>query len=197
MVVVFDPDTQNAMRTPPDKRSPLQRQLSQLAFKQVDRKTSRVARRRLPPDQKERYEALQKKLAQFDYLKPKPLPVAMAVSDVGTDAPANYLQANGNYLKPREQVPPGFTEFLDPAPPAVRPPAGRPNSTGRRSALALWLTRPDHPLTGRVIVNRLWQHYFGQGIVATPNDFGVMGESPTHPELLDYLTANLTEGGWR
>ncbi|HTU93642.1 MAG TPA: DUF1553 domain-containing protein, partial [Gemmataceae bacterium] len=70
-------------------------------------------------------------------------------------------------------------------------------SARRRADLARWLCRPDHPLTGRVIVNRLWQHHLGAGIVATPNDFGDMGEDPTHPELLDYLATELVRQGWK
>ncbi len=72
-----------------------------------------------------------------------------------------------------------------------------PDTLFRRADLARWLCRPDHPLTSRVVVNRLWQHHLGVGIVATPNDFGAMGEKPTHPELLDYLATELVRQGWR
>ncbi len=67
----------------------------------------------------------------------------------------------------------------------------------RRAAFARWLTAADNPLTPRVLANRLWQFHFGTGIVATPNDFGYMGERPSHPELLDWLASQLVAGGWR
>jgi hypothetical protein len=67
----------------------------------------------------------------------------------------------------------------------------------RRAALAEWLTDGKNPLTARVIVNRIWQHHFGRGLVATPSDFGHMGALPTHPELLDWLASELMRGGWR
>jgi hypothetical protein len=66
----------------------------------------------------------------------------------------------------------------------------------RRKAFALWLTQPDHPLTARVMVNRLWQGHFVRGIVGTPNDFGRQGEAPTHPELLDWLAVEFVKQGW-
>src|SRR5262249_30371659 len=65
-----------------------------------------------------------------------------------------------------------------------------------RIELAHWLSDPSNPLTARVMVNRIWQHHFGRGIVATPNDFGVRGKPPTHPELLDFLAARFVADGW-
>jgi hypothetical protein len=192
-VGVFDPDTQQAMKLPAEKRTPMQQQLARLAGKEVNRSMARM-HRRLPQPQKDRYYALMDELAKFDAIKPVPLPTAMAVSDVGPEPPATHRLATGNYLKPREVVAPAFPEVLEQRPPDFPP--GKPGSTGRRSALARWLTRPDHPLTGRVIVNRLWHHHFGAGIVATPNDFGVMGAGASHPELLDWLAAELVGRGW-
>ena len=78
----------------------------------------------------------------------------------------------------------------------TRPPDAQGETSGQRLAFARWLTSHDHPLTARVMVNRLWQHHFGSGIVSTPDNFGKMGAAPTHPELLDWLAVDFMENGW-
>ena len=84
-----------------------------------------------------------------------------------------------------------------PSLPAILPEGGPLASRqARRSTLASWLTSPRNPLTARVMVNRVWQWHFGQGLVRTANDFGVRGDTPSHPELLDWLAAELVESGW-
>jgi len=190
-----DPATQLAVETPPEKRTPLQMQLAELADETVQRKLRRIEEE-LDQDQKRRYAELTAELARFDKLKPAPLPTAMAVTDTGRQAPPTFCLAAGDYNKPLQEVAPGFLSCLDESPPQITTPPKAPDSTGRRSALAQWLTRPDHPLTARVFVNRVWQHHFGAGIVATENDFGAMGSPPSHRELLDWLAAEFVSGGW-
>lgn len=108
------------------------------------------------------------------------------------DAPlAIHRLHRGEPNKPREPTPPGFPAALGPA-------AGElaADPAQRRAALARWSTAPDHPLTARVLVNRVWGWHFGQPLVATPNDFGKQGEPPTHPDLLDWLANDLMAHGW-
>ncbi|MFO0823877.1 MAG: DUF1553 domain-containing protein [Gemmataceae bacterium] len=120
----------------------------------------------------------------------------MAVTDVATEPPPTFRLAESSIERPKDLAVLRFpTIFGDPVP-DVRPPATHPESTGRRAALAAWATSPKNPLTARVIVNRLWQHYFDGGIVATPSDFGGYGEAPTNPELLDWLAAELVAAKW-
>jgi hypothetical protein len=123
--------------------------------------------------------------------------VIQAFWDVGPPPPS-YIHRRGNYQTPGAAIRPGvFAVLDDPANPFELPqPAAGSAVNGYRTALARWLARPDHPLTARVVVNRVWQQYFGKGIVATPENFGASGVSPTHPELLDWLAAEFVRCNW-
>jgi hypothetical protein len=189
----FRAEIQEAVRTAPEKRTPYQWQIALMALKQADR-AAEAAPARLSGAQKKRYQELQKQLAALG-APPAPPATVMATTDIGSVAPPTHRLIGGDWHKPAAEVRPGFPAFLGKAEPDLRFPASLP-STGRRSALARWLTRPDHPLTARVMVNRLWQHHFGQGLVATASDFGVQGAPSTHPELLDFLACELVENGW-
>src|SRR5579864_7002984 len=91
---------------------------------------------------------------------------------------------------------PGFVSVATYGNPPTEDPPADCHTSGRRRALAEWLGSQDNPLTARVIVNRIWDHHFGRGIVATPDNFGKMGEKPTHPELLDWLAVEFMNRGW-
>ena len=109
--------------------------------------------------------------------------------------PVIRVQKRGNPEDPAQEVTPGAVAWLQHASVDfgdVSTPEGE-----RRRALAEWITHPDNPLTPRVMVNRLWHHHFGTGLVATPSDFGLGGERPSHPELLDWLATELKRSGWR
>jgi hypothetical protein len=190
----FRTEIQDAVKTAPEKRSPYQTQIALLAAKQMDGAAAAVASK-LPDDKKKRYQELEKQLATVEPARPAPLPLAHSVTDIGRDAPPTHRLQGGDWHRPKEEVQPGFPSFLGDAKPDTTLPESV-NSTGRRAALARWLTKKDNPLTARVMVNRLWQHHFGVGIVASSNDFGALGDTPTHSELLDWLAVEFVETGY-
>ncbi|MBS0208686.1 MAG: DUF1553 domain-containing protein [Planctomycetes bacterium] len=118
---------------------------------------------------------------------------ALCVRERG-DQPTHVL-IRGNSGSPGEEVQPGFPTVLGSATPEIsKPKSGA--SSGRRLALARWITDPSHPLTARVMANRVWHYHFGRGIVKTTTDFGHGGQLPTHPELLDWLASEFQQSGW-
>ena len=110
--------------------------------------------------------------------------------------PPAYFLYHGDDQSRGPEIRPGFVSVITYGNPPVEIPPASGQTSGRRRALVEWLTSPDNPLTSRVIVNRVWHHHFGRGIVATLDNFGKMGEKPTHPELLDWLALDLMDHGW-
>jgi Protein of unknown function (DUF1553)/Protein of unknown function (DUF1549) len=190
----FPPEIQSAITTEAAERTPIQWQMYYKARTQLVHSEEEAAGE-LQDAARGRWNALKADLAKFDGIKPAPEPVAQAMIDNGREAPKTHVLAVGVYDAYKEEVEPGFLSILDPGPAQIVPPADL-NSTGRRTALANWLASPENPLTARVMVNRIWHYHFGRGIVGTPSDFGVMGERPANPALLDYLAATFVENGW-
>jgi len=125
----------------------------------------------------------------------RPYP-ALVINEHGKEAPAQFIHLRGSAHAAGDQVPPRFPLVLGGEVPAIPDLPDDVNATGRRLALAQWLASADNPLAARVMVNRIWQHQFGRGIVRSASDFGQLGEQPTHPELLNYLAATFIEQGW-
>ena len=168
----------------------------------------RVAGRPLTPDEQEQRRRLREALAEAVLALPEKatsapndrwdglmeIPTATVLGHCEPElVPEVRLLNRGDLDRPRATVSPDLPAALRRATAYSEP---LPGPRGSRKALALWLTRPDHPLTARVMVNRIWQWHFGAGLVATPNDFGKMGQSPSHPELLDWLAREFVREGW-
>ncbi len=190
----YPEDIQEVLTMKPEARSPEQWMLYHKALPQVVF-TDNELRGKLRGDASLRYKSLELELKVFDSIKPAPLNVAQSVIDASRTAPKTHVLRGGAWDGHMEEVQPGFLSILDPTDLKIAP--ASTESTGRRSALANWLASPTNPLSTRVIVNRVWHYHFGRGIVGTPSDMGVMGERPSHKELLDWLTSKFVgEDQW-
>ena len=147
-------------------------------------------------DFKKAVDSANERIKELEKKKPEK-PLVRALWDRGTPSPT-YLLKRGSYLTPGRPVKAGVLSALSEKGKPFRPtpPWEGAASTGRRLAFARWLTSPNHPLTARVMVNRIWKHHFGRGIVNTLDNFGKTGARPTHPGLLDWLASRFIEDGW-
>ena len=152
------------------------------------------------------WNALENALKVAEARKPKSLPTALAFADFGQKPRETFLLARGDFHAKSEPVELGFLTALtrgkSPADywETARAASRRPDSTQQRRAMAEWMTDLEHgagALVARVMVNRVWQHHFGQGLVRTVSDFGRRCDPPTHPELLEWLTSEFVRGGWK
>lgn len=119
------------------------------------------------------------------------------LTEVPGQIPSTFVFYRGEITQPKQEVTPGELSVLANGTNAIPVDDPKLPTTGRRLAYARQLTSGHHPLLGRVLVNRFWLHYFGKGIVATPGDFGFLGERPSHPELLDWLASEFVSDGWQ
>ncbi len=194
---------QLAWKTPPDKRTPGQKlTVTQIEKTVTPADTTRKLVREddivalMPADVKAKHNEIKAQISALDKQKPRPMPTALAIGERGRVPAPSYFLHRGSPDSPGSQMTPGVlsvataTEWSFPeAPPDAK-------SSYRRRGLAEWLVSKDNPLTARVMVNRIWQHHFGEGIVRTPSNFGKMGERPSHPELLDWLALEFIDKGW-
>ncbi len=125
-----------------------------------------------------------------------PAEKAFAIISDGPRPAELRVHLRGNAASQGEKVEPGFPSCIDERSAHVPEVASDAKSSGRRKYLAEWITSPENPLTARVMMNRIWQHHFGRGIVSTTSDFGELGQRPTHPELLDWLANDFIASGW-
>ena len=200
----FPGETVKAYDTPEAMRSPEQQKLA--AEVGLALKTIKLDKDMTPEEQAERKERLETiakavlELPENDAQKVPfdglfDFPTATVLAHRAPElVPAVQILSRGEMGLPKEQVTAGLPSFL--GEPGAIEPAGPHAVPYARKALALWLTQPDHPLTARVMVNRIWAWHFGRGIVSTPSDFGRQGQPPSHPELLDWLATEFVQRGW-
>jgi len=189
-------DVRTAVETPSDKRTPVQKFLFSklekplaVSAEEIDKALSE-SDRAIGLKLQEKINTMKSWRRSYEKID--------ALWDIGKP-PKIHLLRRGNFETPGMEVQPGFFSVLsEPGKSdAVRPAETQGESSGRRLALARWLTDRSHPLTARVMVNRIWMHHFGKGIVSTPENFGRTGTPPTHPELLDWLAVDFMENGWK
>ena len=189
----FPPEVRPALLKTASERSTREKQIAHLASLQQSRDVREIKWDKvLVGEQQENWQLAKDYLKQLPAPKPETLPISLTATDAGIEAAEVYIPGKPG-LGP---IAPGIPSILNPESMAIIP---RPdlNSSGRRLALANWMVRPENQLTWRVIVNRVWQQHFGQGIVPNASDFGRLTEPPTHPELLDYLASHFAESGGR
>ncbi len=180
-----------AFRVEAAKRTPEQKSLVKDFAGQLEQAIDQTP----SPEEKTQRREWESQIASIKKTLPKEPPRAYVWYEDSPKPPVTKIFRRGDPTRPKGEVGPGLPTILADQQPS--PPEPLDKSTGRRLWLARWLTRPDNPLVARVIVNRVWQHHFGQGLVASANDFGVMGQKPVDQDLLDWLASDFVGNGWK
>jgi hypothetical protein len=166
----------------PDKRTPPQKELVARHTPQLEAELLAA----LPDGKRQQIAELDRKIAALREATPD-LPRGYFMTESTEPPPKSYLLLRGNASARGPEVQPAVPVVLTKDGAKLTNPPTTHGTTGRRLAVARWMASPENPLTARVIVNRVWLYHFGEGLVRTPSDFGIIGEEPTHPELLDWL----------
>jgi hypothetical protein len=147
---------------------------------------------------KERYQRYEEQRRELQTLMQTKIAgeMALCVTESGPRAPETFVLIRGNAHVKGDKVEPAFPVVLGGIKPILPAPTSGAKTSGRRLVLANWIASPDNPLTARVLVNRIWQYHFGRGLVRSSSNFGVQGDKPTHPELLDWLAVDFVSRGW-
>ncbi len=186
----------DAYKAPMDKRTEEQNKL--LESHPIVSKLSPGTLYQYKPEAAEELKKIDAKIAEIAAKRPFQdfIPV---LNEVPGQIPPTFLFHRGDHEQPKDEIAPGGLTVCSPSGQRLEIAADDPAlpTSGRRLALARWITGPDNPLTARVLVNRVWLNHFGRGLVNTPADFGAMGEKPSHPELLDWLARDFVAGGWK
>jgi|GEM_PF-4763262 len=191
----LDENTKTALARPYDQRSDAEAALVKVVELELEPKETEITAE-LKANVRAEIAQLEARLKSLRAERPAPLSTAWGLKDAGPVAPVTYLLHRGELERK--------SGIVDPRPPSAFFAGGQADSfgetaaeshtTGRRLRLARWMTSQGQ--VARVIVNRVWQQHFGRGIVSTPNNFGELGEDPTHPELLDWLADDFIRNGW-
>lgn len=185
----LEPDFAAALEIAEDERTEEQERLAKEAKSQINPVWYEIVPL-MPPDTQRHRAALRQQLHALELHRPDPPAAAFAVANLEEVPPSHVLQG-GDYRRQGKAVTPGFPQAVGTL--GLEAPSAGP---GRRSALAQWLTSERNPLVARVMVNRIWEFRMGRGLMQDPNNFGLLGGMPTHPELLDALALRFASEGW-
>jgi len=189
-LAALPPEVSAAINTPEAQRTAAQQQLFEANRRRIGVSQDEI-RACMNDDETSRLVSVEKEFIRL-FANYKPKPYACGIGDTGREAPHTYMPEHG--VKPGKRVEAGLLTALGGG--QIPEPPINATSSQRRKALAEWIGSKDHPLTARVMVNRIWQQHFGRGLAQLASDFGARGQSPSHPELLDYLATEFMSGNW-